>query len=290
MVHEANPKAIKAKSGLGVAPDSVMLNFPTMNDYDSFFSNATFRNSKIATSAYAPLRNRIDELNRIAVLEDSLAWVSSPYLADTIYDNYDLLLDILNEKKLVQLGAYIVRVDLQANTVYTIPASTPHATNIILTNTNHTLIKKYNPEQELTHQIFAKPCGDKFAKIDKDKRFSLCSSKIRTKKELTYQAAGIYFSIVTEVKSEKKSWGIWWNDNNVYPQISNVNFYYKIRCGQTYSVNGTPPVGFPPNSYLTNGHKASFRPYQGITAISSYSLYSTIGYCGGMETLHISSN
>lgn len=275
------------KGSLG-APDSIMLNFPTIDDYDSFFNDTTYQARIIASSNYSPLRNSIDALDALAEAGDSAGYYGSPYLADTLYEDYGLLLDIVNEKKLVRLGNYIVRVDLPTDQVFTIAASYPNAVDTILTNTANAAVTTYSRDEQLVDILFLlmKGCKDKYAANQKQKIEAKCSSKKRTKKELTYQTAGIYFSVVAEMKSQKKSWGIWWSDAQ-YPQISNVNFYYKFRCGNTYQYSGVPPVGLPSNTYITNSSKATFRPFQGPYALTTYNLYAKMGLCGGTQTLHI---
>ncbi|MBB6330590.1 hypothetical protein HNP24_001540 [Chryseobacterium sediminis] len=279
---------VNAQKTMNASPEK-MLYFATLDEYENFFNNSDFANLKIETTDYSPLRNTIEEINKL-VDSDTPNIDTNPIMEDAIYDNYGLLLDILNQKKLVRLGNYIVRVDLANNAVYTIPFDTPDAVNTILNKPENEFITQYDNNTELVPILFNLfSCNDRWAihkkeKLDDDR--VNCSNRKRTKKELTYQAAGIYFSIVGEAKGQKKVL-IWVADNYQYPDISYFSYTLKKRCGSSESWGGDPDSWSGSLAWSSDGNKATFRPYQSTYALKEYNVYANIVGCRGTHTLHI---
>ncbi|MCP1300458.1 hypothetical protein NK356_14880 [Chryseobacterium sp. S0630] len=294
-IEDINDSSVEKKNITNVqktinASPEKMLYFATLDEYENFFNNPEFANLKIETTDYSPLRNTIEEINKLMDSEDP-NMDTNPIMEDAIYDNYGLLLDILNQKKLVRLGNYIVRVDLANNTVYTIPSDTPDAVNTILNKSGNEFITQYDNNTELVPILFnLLGCNDRWAIHKKEKLDNesvRCSNKKRTKKELTYQAAGIYFSIVGEAKGQKKPFLIWVADNYQYPDISYFSYTLKKRCGSSESWGGDPDSWTGSLAWSSDGNKATFRPYQSTHALKEYNVYANIVGCGGTHTLHI---
>ncbi|MBL1220698.1 hypothetical protein JET18_07600 [Chryseobacterium sp. L7] len=269
-----------------------MLKFETLADYENFFDNPEFANQKIETTDYSPLRNTIDEINYLIDLQ-SPDLETNPKMEDAIYAEYGLLLDILNQKKLVELGNYIVRVDLANDKIYTISKTTPDAINIILNNpTDESVITSHDPNTELVSYLFNFiGCKDRWAnkrqkRLDSSNDGVYCTRNRKTKKELTYQSAGIYFSIVGEAKGQKRAL-IWFSDNTQYPDISYFSYTFKKRCGSSEYWGGDPDSWGNSLAWSHDGNKATFRPYQSTYALKEYNVYADIVGCGGTHTLHI---
>ncbi|KMQ64847.1 hypothetical protein ACM46_11545 [Chryseobacterium angstadtii] len=269
-----------------------MLAFETLSDYEKFFNDPEFANKKIETTDYSPLRNTIDKIND---LTDSQTpdLETNPIIEDEIYEGYGLLLDILNQKKLVELGNYIVRVDLAKDKIYTIPKNSPNAVDVILNSpTDESLVASHDPKTELISFLFNFiGCNDRWAqkkqvRLDSDSDGVYCSNRKRTKKELTYQSAGIYFSIVGEAKGQKRTL-IWFSDNSQYPDISYFSYTFKRRCGSSEYWGGDPDSWGNSLAWSHDGNKATFRPYQSTYALKEFNVYANIVGCGGSHTLHI---
>ncbi|WP_223609225.1 hypothetical protein [Chryseobacterium sp. OSA05B] len=270
-----------------------MLKFETLDSYENFFENADFANQIKETTDYSPLRNTIDEINHLSESEDP-ELENNPIMKDAIYENYGLLLDILNQKKLVQLGNYIVRVDLANDKIYTISRTIPNAVDIILNNpTDESVVTSHSPNTELVSYVFNFiGCNDRWAnkrqeKLDESNQGVHCTkNRKRTKKELTYQSAGIYFSIVGEAKGQKRTL-IWFSDNSQYPDISYFSYTFKRRCGGSEYWGGDPDSWGNSIAWSHDGNKATFRPYQSTYALKEFNVYANIVGCGGTHTLHI---
>ncbi|MDQ1095841.1 MULTISPECIES: hypothetical protein [Chryseobacterium] len=275
-----------AKSSMKAAPDpNKMLKFASLDEYDNFLSDADFRNDKIANTDYSSLRSSLDEFDARFKSADTVDIDQDPAINDTIYEDFELLPLILNRDKLVQMGDYIVRVDVPAEKAYAVDAGNANAVHILLNDPANSAVKPFSTKEEMIGYLFHLVlCKDRWALYKNITTNTYCSSRKRTRKMLAYQHAGIYFEVKAEARAQKK-WLIWWNDYSQYPTIPYVSYTLTQRCGYTQSWSGNP-LNFGPD-YIHNGNRASFTIYKHWKALKSYNVKATIGGCWGNQTFQI---
>ena len=226
------------------------------------------------------------------------AYLSSPNIADTIYEDYGRLLDVLNEDKIIKLNDHFVKVDLQKERVYTINSKVENAYSILRDNVSNDSLKSYPTYEDVGLILFGMrifcqdPVAEREAVRVKDNN---CSSNYRTKKKVVYQKAGIYFSLLAKAKNEQKHWyslGIWHNWSGSTTPLLYMNMYFKQRCGTEWGWwQGDAQNWYHSNvAYSGNAIAATFRPYQSTRALTKYFFSASIhGNCG-IDYLFIEDN
>lgn len=260
------------------------LSFATFEDYDGYISNAENTSLPEAPDDFISLRSIIDELE-YQKENDEEAYESNPHIADSIYESYGKLLDVLNEDKIVNLFGYLVRVDVNADKVYTINATTATAYDLLINNPTSSEVTAYSTEEDVTSILAGLSrggCGENPATKKKNGDNSYCSSNKRTTHEVTYQSVGIYFSLVAEVKGQKRDFVLWlaWYERP-YVELY-MNMEYKERCGTNYGWY----QGWAHNwsqsqfAYKITNNKVTFRPYERATSLTTFNFGASIHSCG----------
>ncbi len=272
---------------------SNMLSFSSKEELDKFYNNPTFLKQKKSESDYTPLRKSVNRL-RLLKVQNSSSYLKNPAIADTLYSDYGPLLDVLNKQKLVHLFDYIVRVDLSNKTVYAIPDSISNAVGIIVHDVTNSSVLTFSTNDEVVTELVSNGqimplCSEPMAIMSRETKYGYCNSRTRTKKKVTYQKAGIYFSLLAKGKAQKRTLGIWWATGSPTPYMVNADIYFKPRCGGAFSWMGDPANYPVPNIYEINGGKVKFRPYGNSTALTEYDFYVEVGGCE-LTPLQISSD
>ncbi|HGJ67209.1 TPA: hypothetical protein ENS27_17755 [bacterium] len=144
--------------------------------------------------------------------------VESINSADSLYDPF--LLEILNEDKIVEIGEWIIKVDMPNNKVFALHINDSVYINDLKDNQSNEKIYTFAPDQEVlkilndsikpglksTTGIF---CGARYASSDYDKDDELYGDRYRLKCRLEYNKFGILFTIVAEVTNQTRLLGIW---------------------------------------------------------------------------------
>lgn len=278
---------------------SPVLNITTLSDYETIFEQTEGTTIQTIPSGFVSLKSVLNDLEA-SKLSDSTGqnYWGHPHLADTIYEDYGRLLDVLNKDKIIQLNGHLVKIDLYKDSAYTINSSVQNAYNILLNNSVHDSLKAYPTYMEVGLMLFGInifTCKEPWAKGDKDKEDEpKCSNSYKTKKKVVYQKAAIYFSLVAKAKNLQRHWyslGIWYDWNCVEPLLY-MNMYYKPRCKAEWAWwEGDARDWYFTGAYNGDGKKSVFRPYSSITALTKYYFSSSIhGCCGGATFLKIEDN
>lgn len=218
---------------------------------------------------------------------DTDAYFANPHLADSIYEGYGKLLDVLNEDKIVNLYGNLVRIDLHNNVAYSIPSTSTISYDLLLQNPTHNSITQYTTNDEVARILAGiSGCNERFAESDKDPFDNYCTNNIRTKKEVTYQRAAIVFSLVAEAKNQKRWLRVWWAHAGFTPGL-NMKMQWKPRCRDASGYYSGWASTWSGPGFSSDTRQATFRPYSSTVALSSYSFGSTISGTCGNDWLHI---
>lgn len=213
------------------------------------------------------------------------------------YKAFGLLSDILNSDKVVIIGNWIVKVDLQNERGLLLNTSFSSQYNDILNdNLSNTNIKVVGLDQEGMEYIDSLD-GGTYARCTAARRtaregFMYANSRKRLDAKVVYQRALIYFSLQAKGKCQKRFLGIWWNDGAGNAYMSNIDYRYAKCDGAGFGFSGDPCNSVPGQGCLAGYQQGSitdYRPYQGSTGLPSY--YYSVNFAGthGSGNLQIQS-
>lgn len=283
-----NLNSASTKSNLRVGPP-IFASFSNLNEYDSFLNSAPNTPINQLPTGFISLKSILDEIEYQREF-DTNAYYANPHLADTIYEGYGKLLELLNEDKIVNLFGNLVRIDLENDVAYSIESISTESYDLLLQNPNDNSITSYSEDDEVA-LILAKVtgCSEPGAQRDKDEKFGNCDSKNRTKKEVKYQKAFIYHSLVAELKNQKKIFFIWFLKSATTTGGINVSsLAFRVRCDDFTTYWSGHPSGWSPSSaYESNSKQTTFRPYSGSRALATYNFAVTIGGACGVHNMSV---
>lgn len=279
--------------------DNVVLNFTILDEYENVMSQIEGTPIESHPVGFKSLSEVVSDLEQIRETDSTgEIYLNLPNIADTIYQDYGRLLDVLNKDKIVELNGYLVKVDLQKDSVFTINAEVENAYGILSNNEVNDSIKVYPTNIEVGLMLFKInifTCKDPWAQSNKDnQKDAKCSNNYKTNKKVVYQTAGIYFSLVAKGENLQKRWytfGIWYNWDGIEPLLY-MNMYFKQRCGTEWAWwQGNAQSWYHANiAYTGNAHKSVFRPYNGTKALTKYYFSSSIHGSCGVDYLKIEDN
>lgn len=272
---------ITSKSLARIGPP-IFATFDSLDAYEAFLNAAPATPIIGLPQGYISMKSITDEMEWQKE-HDTDAYFANPRLADSIYEGYGKLLDVLNEDKIVNLYGNLVRIDLHNNMVYSIPSTTTASYDLLLQNPTHNSITQYTTDEEVARTLAGiSGCNDRTAKKDKRSFDNNCTNNIRTKKEVTYQKAGIFFSLVAEGKNQKRWARVWWAHSG-YGIGMYMVMQWKPRCrdGSGYYSGSASSYGPGHYSVTHTNKQVTFRPYSSTIALSTYKYGATIsGTCG----------
>ena len=103
---------------LSTESNNSYLDFETQADYAAIFQDNSSMRLQSNNSDFVSLRSLIESYQQQSGAR-SLSTSFDP--ADTIYEDYGLLPEILNADKVVKIGEYLIKVDLHNETVAVLP-------------------------------------------------------------------------------------------------------------------------------------------------------------------------
>ncbi len=256
--------------------------FSSVEDYDAYLQEYDFSSN---THDPNSLYNVIEALNNQRE-ENHEAYLANPVIADTIFDGYGALLDILNKDKIVQIGDYMYKVDLYDEMVHYINASEDNAYNVLVEETD-SRIQSVPTSQDVLHDVnlailpwglWPWGCKEPRALQKKNKTYSSGCGRFRAKRELTYQKAGIYFALKIEIKNQKRRLRIWWRDYGATASINQISAHWTPRCRTTEYYSGYPSSGTP--RYQQGNGKATYTLYNSSRSLKEYNVFAWLsGHC-----------
>jgi hypothetical protein len=192
----------------------------------------------VLTSDSKVIRN-LDEIN-----QSSLKQLKSTESSDGLYD--DFLLSILNEDKIVQIGQWIIKVDLESEIVSALSEDNINFYNDLVNDVDNDSIFQFSTDDDVLDLLDMGVKGtissDKFKKKwwkkCKDSRADARKSTISNVGMLTsrqelvvrYFKAGIYFTLYAKVKNSGAYFGS--EDAQV---TMDVEYEFDDRCDRSYS-------------------------------------------------------
>ncbi len=211
--------------------------------------------------------------------------------ADTIYDDYGVLSEILNEDKVVKIGKYLIKVDLHSEQVMVLEDIHQHEyDDLVSNNPDNNNIMVFSTDDEVLELLENGSTGTINARIsscdapraDRDRRpgYPRRGRRWRLDAKVAYQKAGIYFSLVAKGKTQKRRFRTWWRDYGGSCTIY-YNCRFEVRCGWAYNRSASA-------SGLRG--KAIFRPYEGSKGLAYYALHGQFRSSHGNTDLIISDN
>jgi len=269
--------------------EQALTNYATagFNNIDGF---STYQSMK-STFTEPSVPDGIDPEDDYDVTNDTHTDESKDYKA------FGLLGDILNSDKVVIIGNWIVKVDLQNGRGLLLNTSFSNQYSDVLNdNLSNTNIKVVGLHKEGMEYIDSLD-GGTFARCTSGPgadraNFFYSNSRKRLDAKVVYQRALIYFSLQAKGKCQKRFLRIWWHDGGGNAYISNINYRFAKCDGEGFGFSGDPCNPGTGQGCLVGyqqGSNTDYRPYQGSRGLPSY--YYSVNFAGthGSGNLQIQS-
>lgn len=201
--------------------------FETAEDYEALFENSNTTDEKIRVAA---ARVGFSENARMSAVED------------TLYP--EVLQQILNSDKIVEIGDWLIKVDVLNEQVLVLPtkhedqyadlaSSNLSNSNILVYSTGDEVLEMLQEgvisENARTHGW---KCKDKGAEADDDplrNNIYANNSNMRIKGDVKYRKYGIYFRINVNVKKQEKKNGFWTEATSGNVELT-MYYRWKPKC------------------------------------------------------------
>lgn len=209
------------------------------------------------------------------------------------YKAFGLLGDIINSDKVVIIGNWIVKVDLQNDRGLLLNTSFSNQYSDILNdNLSNINIKVVSLGQEGMEYIDSLD-GGIFARCTAARRtaregFMYANSRKRLDAKVVYQSAFIYFSLQAKGHCQKRFLRIWWHDGSGRAYMSNIGVKYSTCTGGGFGYVGDPCNSVPGQGCLAgyqSGSTTDYRPYQGSRGLPNY--YYAVDFAGTHGSGHL---
>ena len=275
-----------------IAPEAIssnLMSFDSKDDYTKVFEDETYLANKIDEMEFISLQSKIAGYDVESTSARTIQTLENP--ADTIYDDYGVLAEILNENKIVKIGNHIIKVDLHTEQVLVLNSKyNSEYSDLVSNNFDNEHIMVFSTEDEVltlleegsggTINARELSCSAQWAGGDPITRHPARGRRHRLKAKLTYQKAGIYFSLLAKGKTQKRRFRVWWRDYGGRCTIY-YNCKFGVRCG--YSYNRVSSQG-------SSRGEANFRPHESWNALEYYYLLGQFRSTNGNVDLLIQDN
>ena len=247
------------------------ISFDSKEEYSKIFEDETIISNKGNEIGFSSLKSIVSDFDVEKINARTKGNLENP--ADTIYDDYGVLPEILNEDKIVKIGDHLFKVDLHKEEVLVLHeeheteyndlvASDYDNDHIMVFSTDDEVLELLENGSSGTINGRIAGCDDRRATRKKEDRDPKNGRRKKLKAKVVYQKAGIYFSILAEGKTQKRRLRVWWRDGG-----GRCTIYYDckfgVRCSWAYDEVA---------SQNSRNGKANFRPYEGFKALEYYYL------------------
>ena len=231
---------------------------------------------KSSQSNFKSLKMAIEEYHT----DPSARQLDNP--SDTLYEDYGLLPEILNEDKIVKIGEHLIKVDLHSETVAVLPVSNQEQyDDLVNDNYDNENIMLFSTEDEVLEmldegyysngrsQLF---CRDRKPKGEMEKvRYYYYSDPVaqydyRVLVKHGYQKAGIYFSLMTKLKhGQRRSGAGTFTPYATAPTTIPLDWFhrFKKRCRSSHDQDSG-------SKYENWDNKLSRRHYEGTRRLARF--------------------
>src|SRR5690554_1644950 len=258
------------------------------DDYEAIMEEPEGTPISIIPNNFISLKDILDDIE-LAKTRDSTgnAYFNHTNIADTIFEDYGRLLDVLNEDKIIQLNEHLVKIDLHKDSAFVINANIENAYQLLSMNLQNDSLASYPTDMEVGLLLFnLLTCKEKFAKKGKNKTYDTnCTKHYKTKNKIVYQRAAIYFSLVAKAKNLQRHWyslGIWHRWGCGAPNM-HIAMKYKPRCKpeQSWWEGNARDWYWAHLNFSENQYGATFRPYASIVGLHAYDFSASLTSCCG---------
>lgn len=200
------------------------------------------------------------------------------------YSTIPFLSDILNTDKVVIIGNWIVRLELENDRALVLNKTNSSQYNDLITgNTNNPNILSFSTEDdgiEILNQLdngvsvlsIRLWCSDRYAKRANDTRVAYNGNRKRLHMEVFYRPAFVLFTLKCNATAQKRFLRIWWKDWGGIVNTTYMDLRYNVRCNKKTSFNfqgnpnGQPGFG----GLVSNQPECQLLAYQTTRAFKNY--------------------
>lgn len=279
------------RDGLSLMSHSIenpYLSIIEFDDYQTIMEEPEGTYISLLPNNFISLKDILDDIESVKVRDSTGAtYYNHPHIADTIFEDYGRLLDVLNQDKIIQLNEHLIKIDLHKDSAYVINANVANAYQVLSTNLQHDSLVAYPTDMEVGLLVFnLLTCDEKFATKRKDRRYDTnCTKHYKTKNKVAYQPAAIYFSLLAKGKNLQRTWlslGIWHRWRCGAPNMHIVmRFKPRCRSEQPWWEGNARDWHWAHINFSENQYGATFRPYASIVGLHAYDFSASLTSCCG---------
>jgi hypothetical protein len=195
------------------------------------------------------------------------------------YSNNYLLGDLLNTDKVVVIGNWIIKIDLENDRALLLNTKfADQYKDLVNANTENVNVLSYPLDSDGLEilELLDDPKADqgemqmrcRTVKQQGTSEYAYNGNRKRLRMEMGCQNLFFYHSLVVKSHTQKRLFGIWWHHYAGSASIPNMLLVYNIRCGNGCSqFSGPPSCG---GGSYQQGDVCVYRPYSGWKRLSNY--------------------
>ena len=198
------------------------------------------------------------------------------------YSATDALAVILNSDKVVVIGNWIVKINLEKEQAFMLNTKfAEEYVDLLQEKTENRNVLTFKLEEEgveIMKQLDKGTpeaelrlwCGDRYAQRKRDQKFTDVVNRRRLDMKVVYQRLFIVHSLQGKAKTQKRFLRIWWHDGRGKAQMDYIDLAYDVRCKK----DGFYYTGDPCQTGCLSGYSAGstckYRPYLGTRSLKNY--------------------
>jgi hypothetical protein len=209
--------------------------------------------------------------------------VSNDQIADDSkdYNAYAVLSELLNTDKVMVIGNWIIKIDLENQRGLLLNTQFAGQYNDVLNNNlSNTNIQVLGMDADGVEVLQALDKGESIEGLkigcsapgEKDQRTFYNGNRRRLDAKVVYQRGIFLFSLEGKGKTQKRFLGLWWDDGKGHASMKNINLSFRQCKGKR---NGFDYHGDPCQTECLPGYKpgavCTYRPYLGTIGLNPFS-------------------
>jgi len=217
----------------------------------------------------------------------------STSLDEDLYPEF--LLTILNEDKIVQIGEWIIKVDMEKNIVSVINEENYDLVDNLIEGVTNKKIYQFSTSDDVldlledgskgtvnTPQLKGIFCKEGYA-ADHNSHHTINVNGFLVQTQCRYYKGGIYYSLFAQVSNVPP------NPYAVSRVIMNLTYGFRSRCGRGYDRPLGSNTSYDSNIPINISHDITVRVYESNTNLAWYSLSTQFNIGNNYQTETISS-
>ncbi len=275
--------------------DEKTISFSNREDFEILFSEPDYINQKTEglinfTSLMSLMPSEDENI-------PNARSTSNP--SDSIYEDYGIITEILNEDKIVKIGDHLIKVDLHTERVLVLPYEFANEyADLVNNNTNNEHIIVFSTDDEVLSLLEGNSSGtingrteiacgtpdDPVADTERASSERTASNRRRRRltAKLVYQRSGIAFRVLAKGRVQKRSLRTWFRERRNSPELR-FSALIDVRCQENNIILNNRLFVGDNDGIVTHVAYSGSRRLESYFATATFrSIYGNIGDVSGV--------